>query len=82
VARAYIDQLRRTNTLSSAAAKKIVDVLDQVTAAMDSGGSKKLARQLDKIRLPKRKSSLDATSRSRLSALADTLKDISQGLRG
>tara|TARA_B100000768_G_C11275091_1_gene375531 strand:- start:176 stop:2659 length:2484 start_codon:yes stop_codon:yes gene_type:complete len=82
VARAYIDQLRRTNTLSSATAKKIVDVLDQVTAAMDSGGSKKLARQLDKIRLPKRKSSLDATSRSRLSALADTLKGISQRLRG
>ena len=82
VANAYIDQLRRTNTLSSAAAKKIVDVLNQVPASMESGGSKKLARQIDKIRLPKRKLGLDVTSSSRLSALVEVLEGISEGLRG
>jgi uncharacterized protein (DUF305 family) len=82
VANAYIDQLRRTNTLSSAAAKKIVDVLNQVPASMESGGSKKLARQIDKIRLPKRKLGLDVTSSSRLSALVEVLEGIAEGLRG
>jgi uncharacterized protein (DUF305 family) len=82
VANAYIDQLRRTNTLSSAAAKKIVDVLNQVPASMESGGSRKLARQIDKIRLPKRKLGLDVTSSSRLSALVEVLEGISEGLRG
>jgi len=82
VARAYIDQLLRDNAIAEDAAERIGDMLDQVTQAMDNGGDKKLARQINSYRLSAKGSNVDELTRHRLEKLNATLKGIAAGLRG
>ena len=79
VAHAYIDQLLRDDAISEDAAKRIGDMLDQVTLAMDNGGDKKLARQINSYRLSAKGSNV-ALTRHRLEKLDAALKGMAAGL--
>ena len=82
VARAYIDQLLRDKTITENDAERLGDMLDQVRQAMENGGDKRLARQINNYRLSIKGSYVDAMTRNRLEKLKSTLKGIATDLRG
>ena len=81
VARAYIDQLLRDKTITVDDAERLGDMLDQVRQAMENGGDKRLARQINNYRLSIKGSYVDAMTRNRLEKLKSTLKGIAADLR-
>lgn len=79
VARAYIDQLLRDDSISEDAAERISDMLVQVKLAMDNGGDNRLARQINSYRLSAKGSNV-ALTQHRLEKLDAILKEIAEGL--
>ncbi|NND54555.1 MAG: DUF305 domain-containing protein [Gammaproteobacteria bacterium] len=82
VALAYVDQLKRGNALSAAAAADLVSVLGQSARGLAGGmRDKKLARRLKSLAATVKKDSDDAINGKRKAALADTLAGIAARLR-
>ena len=63
-------------------AERMSNILDQVTTAMDKGGSKRLARQINRSKLPVNGSKVDDLTQYRLKKLDRTLKRIAADLSG
>lgn len=81
VARAYIDQLNRSESLDEAINNDLNTVLDAAVVALEKGGSdRSLARTLKKLAKSVDDGSGDAPSMKRRSALADTLQGIAARL--
>jgi hypothetical protein len=82
VARAYIDQLLRDKSITEDDAERLGDMLDQVKQAMEYGGDKRLARQINNYRLSIKGSYVDSMTRNRIEKLKSILKGIATDLRG
>jgi len=80
VARAYIDQLMRDEVLEEDMVDAILERLDRVAAAMEKGGSNRLARQINRLQLPLEDLDVDSMTQHRLEKLDGTLKNIAEGL--
>lgn len=82
VARAYIDQLSRSNALDDAAAAELNAILDASSAALEQGASDRgLARRLSKLAGSLDEDSGDAAIARRSTALAATLNAMAERLR-
>ena len=81
VALAYLDQLLRDEIIEKETAKNIADKLTEATLAMETGGSRRLARQIDGFNLLSKEWDADQRSKVRLEKLDVTLKTIAEGLR-
>ena len=80
VARAYIDQLMRDEVLEEDMVDAILERLDRVAAAMEKGGSNRLARQTNRLQLPLEDLDVDSMTQHRLEKLDGTLKNIAEDL--
>jgi uncharacterized protein (DUF305 family) len=78
VARAYIDQLERSNSLSDALAADLAAALDQ---AENGARDKKLSRELKSLAKALQKEGGDGVTAKRRAGLAETLNGIAAGLR-
>ncbi len=78
VARAYIDQLERSNSLSDALAADLAAALDQ---AENGTRDKKLARELKSLAKAVKKDGGEGITAKRRAGLAETLNGIAAGLR-
>ncbi len=78
VARAYIDQLERSNSLSDALAADLAAALDQ---AENGTRDKKLERELKSLAKAVKKDSGEGITAKRRAGLAETLNGIAAGLR-
>ena len=58
----------------------ILGRLDRVDAAMEGGGSNRLARQINRLQLPLEDLDVDSMTQYRLEKLDATLKNIAEGL--
>ena len=81
VALAYLDQLLRDEIIETETAKNIVDKLTEATLVLETGGNKRLARQIDRLNLLSKEWDVDQLSKGRLERLDATLKGISADLR-
>ncbi len=82
VARAYIDQLQRSNTLSPSSLADLNTALDNAASLLEGGGSDKdLAKRLKSLAGNLNSDSADAIARKQLTALGKTLNDIAARLR-
>lgn len=84
VARAYLDQLTRRDSLTSAQQQALSEALDAAQDALDSGADDEgTADRFDDMAAEYRASSSSASSadRGRLTALADTIAEIADRLR-
>ncbi|SVB49514.1 uncharacterized protein METZ01_LOCUS202368, partial [marine metagenome] len=76
-----LDQLLRDEIIEKETAKNIADKLTEATLAMETGGSRRLARQIDGFNLLSKEWDADQRSKVRLEKLDVTLKTIAEGLR-
>ncbi|RLA31169.1 MAG: DUF305 domain-containing protein [Gammaproteobacteria bacterium] len=82
VAGAYIDQLQRSNGLSSSLVADLNTALERSAAQLGNGASDKdLADSLEKLSMGLGETGGDATSTKRRAALAETLRAIAARLR-
>ena len=82
VARAYIDQLKRSNALSDAVVADLTAALDRSAAQLENGArDPQLAAKLEMLAAALHKDSGDAITTRRRAALAETLSGIAAGLR-
>ncbi|HSR69794.1 MAG TPA: DUF305 domain-containing protein [Acidobacteriota bacterium] len=82
VARAYIDQLKRSNALAESLLADLDQALDQASSRLDSGaGDAELASRLRSLADSVGEGGGNAITRKRRSALADTLEGIAGRLR-
>ena len=81
VALAYLDQLLRDKIIDKETAKNLADKLTEAVLAMETGGSRRLARQIDGFNLLSKEWDADQRSKVRLEKLDVTLKTIAEGLR-
>ena len=82
IARAYIDQLQRSQSLSPAKVTELAAALERASASLDKGRrDKATAKQLKKLAAKLPADSGDAKTRERLRALGETLDGIAKRLR-
>ena len=82
VARAYMDQLQRSNSLSDSLLADLDTALDSANAPLQAGDSdKKLGRKLDSLAKTLKKDSGDAITTRQRTELAGTLQGIAARLR-
>ena len=81
VALAYIDQLKRSGAIEEKTAVDIIDKLNRAKNAMEKGGSRRLARQINGFKLPSEEQDVDELSKDRLERLGTILKIISEDLK-
>jgi uncharacterized protein (DUF305 family) len=82
VARAYLDQLRRSNSLSTAAIEDVSGALDLAAASLARGGDDAgLAARLESLARSLEQSSGDAIALKRKAGLAETLNGLAARLR-
>ena len=81
VALAYIDQLKRSGAIEENTAVDIIDKLSRAKIAMEKGGSRRLARQINGFKLPSEEQDVDELSKDRLERLGTILKIISEDLK-
>ncbi len=81
VALAYIDQLKRSGAIEEKTAVDIIDKLSRAKIAMEKGGSRRLARQINGFKLPSEEQDVDELSKDRLERLGTILKIISEDLK-
>ena len=82
VARAYLDQLNRTESLSAATAADIATVLEKVDRLSNGEHNRRLAKQLDKLAKGLKKGQTDIIAKSQRAGLSKTLRDIATRIRG
>ena len=83
VALAYIDQLIRDNAIEEKTAENLIDKLGQakITMETETGGSRRLARQIKGFDLPSKELDIDQRTRDRIIRLDTTLKTIAEDLQ-
>lgn len=81
VANAYIDQLLRDDAITNQTATAVRNLLKEISAAKTSGGDRKLARKIMAIKIESTGKSINDQTKSRLSALRNTLRGIAKALR-
>ncbi len=82
VARAYIDQLQRSEALSPSLVSDLTATLDSAASRLDDGGRDKvLAKKLKSLAAKLKVDSADAITKKRRAALGETLKGIAARLR-
>jgi hypothetical protein len=81
VARAYLDQLARTQALSASQMKDLTEALDSADAALKKGGSDKAVSDKLKSLASGLKASGDDAAKKRVAGLGETLNGISARLR-
>ena len=81
VARAYLDQLARSESLSAAQRQDLSEALDEAQDALDSGADNNaVAGRLEDLAEEYESASASGVDASRLAALADTLTGIADRL--
>lgn len=82
VARAYIDQLQRSNSLSGSAVADLTAALDRSESSLEKGGAdRRVADQLNTLAANLRSDDNSAVTLQRLSSLSETLNGIATKLR-
>jgi hypothetical protein len=82
VARAYVDQLRRSDSLSTAAIADVSGALDLAAARLArGGGDARLAARLESLARSLERSSGDVITLKRKAGLAETLNGLAARLR-
>ena len=83
VALAYIDQLIRDNAIEEKTAENLIDKLGQakITMETETGGSRRLSRQIKGFDLPSKELDIDQRTRDRIIRLDTTLKTIAEDLQ-
>jgi len=82
IARAYIDQLQRSNALTKDDIEGLTAALDQSEASLEKGGrDRRTANQLKELAESLKANDGDADTRKRLTSLGETLNGIAARLR-
>jgi uncharacterized protein (DUF305 family) len=82
VARAYIDQLQRSEALSQSLVTELTTTLDSAASRLEDGGRDKgLAKKLKSLAAKLKADGADAATTKRRAALGETLKGIAARLR-
>ncbi|MCK5747162.1 MAG: hypothetical protein KAH44_13150, partial [Oricola sp.] len=81
IARAYMDQLARSETLSEGQMKDLAAALDSAEAALEKGGADKAVSDKLKSLAAGLKAAGDDAAKKRIAGLSETLNGISARLR-